>query len=43
MQDTHVSFIQRHGNLITVALWVIALSSHAILIPKFIRELSEKK
>jgi hypothetical protein len=43
MQNTHDSFMQRHGNWITVALWAIALSSHAILIPKFIRELSQKK
>ncbi len=25
-------------NMVTVAMWVIALSSHAILIPLFVRE-----
>ncbi|GCE17769.1 hypothetical protein KDK_15690 [Dictyobacter kobayashii] len=39
--DTNVknsSFTKKYGNVITVALWVAALSSHAILIPKLVRE-----
>ena len=31
------------GNRITIALWIIALSSHAILLPKFLRDFSDKK
>ncbi|WP_338253210.1 hypothetical protein [Dictyobacter halimunensis] len=33
------SFTQKYGNVITVALWAAALTSHAILLPKLIREL----
>ncbi len=31
------------SNRVTIALWIIALSSHAFLLPKFLRDLSDKK
>ncbi len=31
------------GNRVTIALWIIALSSHALLLPKLIRDFSDKK
>ena len=34
---------QRFSNRVTLALWIVALSSHAILLPKFLRDFSEKK
>ncbi len=40
--DTQRTFFQKYGNAITVGLWVIALSSHAILLPKLIREFFKK-
>ena len=40
--NTHVKnnqYIYKHpANWVTLAMWAIALSSHAILIPLFIRE-----
>ena len=30
-------------NRVTIALWIIALSSHALLLPKFIRDLSDRR
>jgi hypothetical protein len=46
MQNNHMNdkqaargnFFERHDNQIVVALWILALASHAILIPKFIKE-----
>ena len=31
------------NNIITLVLWAIALGSHAILLPKFIREFKHSK
>ena len=31
------------GNRVTIALWIIALSSHALLLPKFIHDFSDRK
>ena len=33
----------KFSNRVTIALWIIALSSHAILLPKFLRDLSDRK
>ncbi len=33
----------KFNNRVTIALWIIALSSHALLLPKFIRDLSDKR
>ncbi len=33
----------KFNNRVTIALWIIALSSHAILLPKFLRDLSDRK
>ncbi len=40
---TNETFMQKYGNVITIGLWVVALSSHAILIPKFIKAFKEDK
>jgi hypothetical protein len=36
-------FSERTTDRLTIALWILALSSHAFLLPKFIREMSAKK
>lgn len=36
-------FSNKFSNRVTIALWVIALSSHAFLLPKFLRDLSDRK
>ncbi len=33
----------KFSNRVTIALWVIALSSHALLLPKLLRDLSDRK
>ncbi|GAC1371065.1 MAG: hypothetical protein NVS2B12_21400 [Ktedonobacteraceae bacterium] len=35
------SFTRKYGNVITIALWVAALSSHAFLLPKLLRDLKK--
>ena len=30
------------ANVVTLALWVLALGSHAVLLPKFIHEMSRR-
>ena len=37
-QASRGNFFERHDNQIVVALWILALASHAILMPKFIKE-----
>jgi hypothetical protein len=37
------SFLARHGNQITIALWIIAFASHAFLIPQLIRDVFRSK
>ena len=39
--STNESFVGKYGNVITVALWVAALSSHAFLLPKLLRDLKK--
>lgn len=38
---TNESFMRKYGNVITVALWIAALSSHALLLPKLLRDLKK--
>ncbi len=33
----------KFSNRVTIALWIIALSSHAILLPKFLHDFSDRK
>ncbi len=39
--NTNESFVRKYGNVITVTLWVAALSSHAFLLPKLLRDLKK--
>ncbi len=34
---------RKFSNRITLALWIVALSSHAILLPKLLRDFSDRK
>lgn len=43
VQAKSSSFLARHGNQITIAFWIIALASHAFLIPKFIKDVFQKQ
>ncbi len=40
--QTTNSFVKKYGNAITTGLWIVALASHAILLPKLLRELFGK-
>ncbi len=39
--DNTEPFTHKYGNIITVALWIAALSSHAFLLPKLLRDLKK--
>ncbi len=42
-QSSNASFMKKHGSAITIGLWIIALSSHAILIPKLLHDFTYRR
>ena len=42
MQHTDRGIRIQRKDVVTIALWVIALSSHAFLLPKFLRDMTGK-